>query len=106
MTGGPCGPVVGDGGRQHERTALAWLRTALALTAASLLLIRDARTGDDGRLLAVLVVCALAAGLAVADVRSEVLVLRPDPAEAPWWVVQVLVGALVALQLASFVVVL
>jgi uncharacterized membrane protein YidH (DUF202 family) len=100
------GPVPEDGGRQFERTAFAWLRTALALTAVALLLVREAGQGDDARWAGFVAVGALVIGLAVSVFRSEVLDLRSPGVEAPSWLMQTLVGVVLGLQLASLIVVL
>ena len=64
--------TIADAGAQLERTSLAWIRTALALTALGALICRSALRADDAALAyalaAVVIATALTAG--VSAIRS------------------------------------
>ncbi|HYJ74799.1 MAG TPA: DUF202 domain-containing protein [Kineosporiaceae bacterium] len=89
----------------NERTALAWVRTALALVAGGIGLTSVARLAGLSRVLDVVavVLCAGGAGLAVVAVagwrRREVAMRLDEPLPAPaaltWLGVAVAVAALV-----------
>ena len=99
------GPLPEDGGRQFERTGLAWVRTGLAVTAVALLLVRESGAGPRRVVVSVAAVGALALALAIAVVRSERLIERPRRAQAQRWQTRGLVIALLVLQLAGLVIV-
>lgn len=72
-----------DPGAQAERTALAWQRTAVAIVLVSSVLIWHAVSEGRRPLVALSVVCALAAGLAAALVPRSVHGL-PQPGVRPF----------------------
>ncbi len=74
-------PVVEDGGRQFERTSLAWIRTALSVLAVSLLLIREA--GAVRVPVSTMAIAVVVSGLAVTVVRRARLEHRSRSAEPP-----------------------
>ena len=63
------------GGRQHERTTMAWLRTALAAVAVGLLTVRVAEPGRERWLVAVGAAIGVGGILAVAWQRTRRLQL-------------------------------
>jgi hypothetical protein len=67
----------GGEGRQHERTALAWLRTALATVAVALFMVRQAEPGTERWLVGAAAGGALVAILATLRERSARLATRP-----------------------------
>ena len=73
-----------DGGLQHERTALAWERTAIAMMVAGLVLVRYAEN-EQGALLGSVGVLQTASGAALLlwASRNDDLLHNPDrPANA------------------------
>jgi uncharacterized membrane protein YidH (DUF202 family) len=58
-------------GRQHERTSLAWLRTALASVAVGLFMIRVTDPGGERWLVAAATTLGVLGVLAVAGVRAR-----------------------------------
>jgi uncharacterized membrane protein YidH (DUF202 family) len=74
-------PVAEDGGRQFERTSLAWVRTGLSVLAVALLLVRQA--GRDLVSVAPLVIAVVSSALAITAVRRGRLEHRSRSAQPP-----------------------
>lgn len=94
-------PVPEDGGRQFERTSLAWLRTALATTGVAVLIVRSADEGAERWI--VLAICAtgLAIALGAAAARTSDLRLRRAAATPNRWVTAGFTAAILLMQTAG-----
>jgi uncharacterized membrane protein YidH (DUF202 family) len=92
-------------GMQAERTRLAWVRTLLAATAATVLIARASDPGAERIAATVLAVLGMALVTVAAMRRRQPLVAPPVLAAAPFVVGCALVG-LAALEVAALVVVL
>ena len=89
------------GGRQHERTALAWLRTALASVAVGLFMIRVAEPGAERWLVGAGTALGVIGILAV--MRERTVRLRHDWVPRPFSAVgsTVVVASLLLLDAAG-----
>jgi hypothetical protein len=94
-----------DGGRQHERTSLAWLRTVLAAVAVGLFMIRQADPGVERALIAAAAAVALLGILAALRARTAVLAERRVVVAPARFDGAVIVGSLVLLDLAGLLLV-
>lgn len=89
------------GGRQHERTSLAWLRTVLAALAVGLFMVRQADPGTERWLVAVAAAVALLGLLAALRERTAVLAQRRLVVAPARFGGAVMFGSLVLLDLAG-----
>jgi hypothetical protein len=92
------------GGRQHERTSLAWLRTVLAAAAVGLFMVRQADPGVERRLIAAAGATALIGILAALRERTAVLAERSVVVAPARFGGAVVLGSLVLLDLAGLIV--
>lgn len=97
------GGVPEDGGRQFDRTMLAWARTGLVFTVTALLLARGVERPFEPPVVGAAAVVSLALATAVVLVRTQRLARRPAAAEARPWVMGGLVVAVLILQAAAVV---
>ncbi len=97
------GPPGDDeaGGRQHERTSLAWLRTVLAALAVGLFMVRQADPGTERWLVATAAAVALLGFLAALRERTAVLAQRRGVVAPARFGGAVMLGSLVLLDLAG-----
>jgi Domain of unknown function (DUF202) len=89
------------GGRQHERTSLAWLRTVLAALAVGLFMVRQADPGTERWLVAAAAAVALLGFLAALRERTAVLAQRRAVVAPARFGGAVMLGSLVLLDLAG-----
>ncbi len=92
-----------DGGRQYERTAIAWLRTALAVTAVALLILRESDPGAERWVVGICIAGALVAAMSAVVKRTQLLHQRQPAATCDRGTAVALTGALMAMQSAALV---
>jgi hypothetical protein len=92
------------GGRQHERTSLAWLRTVLAALAVGLFMVREADPGTERWVVAAAAAFALLGFLAALRERTALLGRRPAVVAPARFAGVVMLGSLVLLDLTGLLV--
>ena len=88
-------------GLQYERTALAWVRTALATVAVGLFMLRQADSGAERGLVGAGIAVGLLGVLAAMRARTIVLHRRPAIVAPARVSVALVVGSLVVLSIAG-----
>jgi uncharacterized membrane protein YidH (DUF202 family) len=88
-------------GLQYERTALAWVRTALATVAVGLFMLRQTDAGGERWLVGAGIATGLLGVLAAMRVRTVVLHRRPAIVAPAGVSVVLVVGSLVVLSVAG-----
>jgi uncharacterized membrane protein YidH (DUF202 family) len=88
-------------GLQYERTALAWLRTALAAVAVGLFTFRQTDSGVERWLVGAGIALGLFGVLAAMRGRTVVLHQRPAVVAPAWASVALVLGSLVVLAVAG-----